>query len=146
MPRLIFVGFANSEKFLAAVDRTRPINLSVARRHGKADRRFGMRIDATVLTMSQVQGSEVIYFEHATHRYSVLNGEIFEKDKDRPHRLAEQVREFAERYLTESGVTWRDAMVSMPVNFVTLDGDAVFLKWDQRQESYLYIDHAEVVS
>lgn len=135
----IFVGFADSDKFLAAVDKNLPVNLSISRKHGKPDRRFGMAIDSTVLNMSQAQPNEVIYFQHVVHKYQVLHGEIFGRDTGKVGRLAEQVRVLTEQYLTERGISWRDAMVSAPVNYVMLDGEPTFLKWDKESDSFQYL-------
>lgn len=133
-----FIGFADSDKFLAAINRGLPVNLNVGRKFGRPDKRFGVSIDSTVLTMSQVQGNEVLYFEHVTHRYQVVHGQILELDREKPHRLAEQVLEAAKQYLNDHGVTWREALLSMPSSYITLDGVATFLVYEKESDSYLY--------
>lgn len=138
-----FVGFGNSDKFIDAIDRERPINLSISCRRGKPDRRYGMAIDATVLTMSQAQENETVYFETAVHKYRTLNGEYFGTDKEKVSRVARQVQEAVEKYLGEFGVTWRDAMLSMPLSYVKLEGDPTFLKWDNEGETFHYLSGDE---
>lgn len=132
-----FIGFADSDKFLAAIDRSRPVNLNVGRKFGRPDKRFGLAVDSTVLTLSQVQGNEVLYFEHVTHRYNVANGHVMDLDEEKHIRLADQVLEAAKQYLQEQGVTWRDALLSMPRNYMTLDGVPTFLQYD-KESGYLY--------
>lgn len=133
-----FVGFADSDKFLSACDRSRPINLAVTRKGGKPDRRFGMAVDSTVVTLSQVNDVEVLYFEHVTHRYHVAHGQVFERDETKHQRLAGQVDQAARQYLQDHGFAARDAMLSMPRNYTSLDGLATFLKYDKETESYSY--------
>jgi hypothetical protein len=133
-----YIGFADSDKFLAAVDRSRSINLNVGRKFGRPDRRFGVAIDSTVITMSQVQGDEVLYFEHVTNRYQTIGGRVMDMDEGKHVRLAEQVQEIAKQYLTDRGVTWRDALLSMPRSYITLDGESTFLKYDKTSDSFLY--------
>ena len=139
-----FVGFADSDKFLAALDPSRPVNLNINRQHGKADKRYGLAVDSTVLIMSQVRGCEVLYFEHVVHRYQVMNGQYFvEAEKEEAMRLADQVRKATEEYLSRHNITWRDALLSMPMNYTKLDGEPTFLKWDKETEAYSYQETAE---
>jgi hypothetical protein len=133
-----FIGFADSDKFLAAVDSARPINLNVGRKFGKPDRRFGISVDSTVLTMSQVLGDEVLYFEHITHRYQVANGHILDHDEKKHIRLSAQVEEIAKQYLIDHALTWREALLSMPRTYITLNGHPTFLTWDKENECFRY--------
>jgi hypothetical protein len=133
-----FIGFADSDKFLAAIDRERPVNLNVGRKFGRPDRRFGISVDSTVITLSQVRGNEVLYFEHVTHRYQTTGGQVLDLDEKKHVRLAKQVHKAAEQYLQDRGVSWRDALLSMPRNYMTLDGVATFLRYDKETESYHY--------
>ncbi len=126
-----FIGFADSDKFLAAVDPAKPINLNVGHKCGQPDRRFGISVDSTVITMSQVYGNEVLYFEHVTHRYQVANGYVMDLDERKHIRLGEEVQAAAEMYLKDHGLNWRDALLSMPRDYMTLDGVATFLAYDK---------------
>jgi hypothetical protein len=132
-----FIGFADSDKFLSAIDKSRPVNLMVGRKNGRADRKYGMAIDCTVLTMSQAKDGEVLYFEYVAHKYQTLHGEIFNCDKERPARLGEQVMKAAGQYLDDHGIAWREALLSMPMNYITMNGEPTFLKWD-KEEGYSY--------
>lgn len=132
-----YIGFADSEKFLEAVERERQINLDVSRKAGRPDRRFGIAVDCTVLTLSQVQGDEVLYFQHVTHRYQTNGGQVMDLDETKHVRLARQVLEITQEYLNEQGVSWRQALLAMPRNYTTLDGDATFLRYDKESQSYL---------
>ncbi len=139
-----FIGFSDSDKFLAAIDPSKPINLNISRKHGRPDKRFGIAVDSTVLTLSQVQGNEALYFAHATHRYQVMNGEVFGLDKDAPKHMADQVQKAVEEYLRRHNITWREALLAMPVNLVTLDGEPTFLKYDIHNHSYSYREPEDV--
>ncbi len=133
-----FIGFADSDKFLAAIDRSRPINLNISRKPGRPNGRFGIAVDSTVLRMSQVLENEVLYFEQITNRYQVVGGRVLDADENRHVRLAEQVDEIAQQYLTDHGVTWREALLSMPRSYTTLNGSAPFLQYDKESDSFSY--------
>jgi len=135
----IFIGFANSDKFIDAIDHKRPVNLSVHRKFGKPGK-YGISIDSTILEMSQVVDGEVLYIQKTCHRYQCLQGSPMERDGGRIERISTQVKNLAERYLDDYGLSWREAYVSMPANYVTLDGEATFLKWDKPADGYLYVD------
>ena len=135
---LKFIGFADSDKFIEAVDRSRPVDLTIGRKSGKPDKRFGIAGDSSVLTMSQVQGDEALYFECITYRWTVSNGQSFEIDQDKPRRLADQAFEAAKRYLTDHNIKYREALLAMPISYVKMNGEPTFLKWDKASESYLY--------
>ena len=131
-----YIGFSDSDQFLAAVNKLKPINLNVGRKNGKPGK-YGMAIDMTVVCLSQAQGDEVLYFQHATHKYQTLRGEIFDGDQEKPARLAEQVLAAAKQYLIDHGFIFREALLSMPINYITMDGDATFLKYSS-EEGYSY--------
>lgn len=84
-----------------------------------------------MLTMSQVYGSEVLYFEQVTHSYNVVNGHVMDLDEEKHIRLAAEVQAAAELYLTDHCLTWRDALLSMPRNYMTLNGVATFLSYEK---------------
>lgn len=137
----IFIGFASSDKFIDAIDHKRPVNLSVHRKFGKP-MKYGISIDNTILIMSQVVDGEVLYFQMTCHRYQTMQGQPLMSDRDpsKVSRISDQVKSFAERYLDDHGLSWREACVSMPANYITLDGEATFLKWDKPADGYLYVD------
>ena len=133
-----YIGFADSDAFLAAADPAKPINLNVGTKHGKPGR-YGLSVDYTILIMSQAHGDEVLYFEHIVHRYQAMSGEPMGFGDSKRIRLAEQAEQAAGRYLGERGFTCRQALLSMPANYVTLDGLPTFLAYDKSSDSYLYI-------
>ncbi len=138
-----FVGFSDSDAFLKAIDVSRSINLNISTRHGRQDKKFGMAQDSSVLTMSQVQGDEVIYFEFAFHRYAVLMGKPFDIEEQRIIQLSDQVRYAVEQYLIKHDLTWRSALVSMPLNCIRLEGEPTFLKYD-KDAGYSYREPKDV--
>ncbi len=141
-----FIGFADSDKFLGAIDPTKPINLNVSRKYGKPDHRFGISVDSTVITMSQVRGNEVLYFEHATHRFQVANGHVMDLDEEKHIRLGTEVQAAAELYLTDHCLTWRDALLSMPRTYTHLDGVATFLTYDKENGGHYRYSKVQAVN
>jgi hypothetical protein len=134
-----FIGFADSNKFLEAIDRSKPVNLFVGQKSGRPDRKFGIAVDATILTMSQVSGDEVLYFNDITHRWQSHGGHVFEADENRPHRLALKVMELTKRWLDDNQVQYREALLSMPTNYITLEGKATFLKYRKDGDTFEYV-------
>ncbi len=135
---LKFIGFADSDKFIEAIDRVRPVNLMIGRKSGKPDKQFGLSIDSSLLIISQIQGDEALYFECVTYRWRVLNGESMDLDQDKPQRLADQAYEAAKHYLDIHGIQYREAMLAMPASYIKMEGQATFLHWDKDSESYSY--------
>lgn len=135
-----YIGFADSDKFLEAIDRTKPVNLSMTRRSGHGDRRFGISIDQLVLTVSQAQPDEILYFECTPFRWQSVAGRPMLQDEDKPARLASESLRAAEKYLTDHGVIWREALLAMPSNYTTMHGEATFLHWNKEAESYEQAD------
>ncbi len=134
---LKYVGFADSDKFIEAVDRKRPVNLNVGRQNGKPDRRFGILPMTLLLTISQVQGDEVLYFECAAYHWRSLNGEPMLQDTDLPRRLAVEVYDLAAKHLKDHDISFREALLAMPTNYLKMHGAAMFLQWDEARQSYL---------
>jgi len=133
-----YIGFTDSDAFLAAIDRTRPVNLSVSHRAGRADAKLGIAVDTTSVTFSQGNADEVLYFQHVTQRYQVIGGQVMDADDDRPRRLAAQVLEVAKEYLRANDIKFRPALLSMPKNYVALDGHATFLRYYKETDSFQF--------
>src|SRR5512138_3413411 len=133
-----YIGFADSDKFIEAVDVMRPVNLNVGRRSGRPDRKFGILPQSIELTISQVQGDEVLYFECTTGRWQALNGRPMMQDEDAPRRWASSAFAAAAQYLADHQFTFREALLAMPANYVKMHGEATFLRWNKETESYEY--------
>jgi hypothetical protein len=143
-----YIGFPDSEKFIQAIDRTKPVNLFVGQKNGRPDKRFGIAVDSTILTLSQVQGDEVLYFNDITHRWHSNDGLVMDIDEDRPRRLAKMVFDIARKWLTANDIQFREALLAMPVNYIMLEGKSTFLKYDKPSDSFVFaldIAHAEQV-
>lgn len=134
-----FIGFADSAKFLEAIDRSKPVNLFVGKKSGRPDRKFGVSVDSTILTISQVRDNEVLYFNDATHRWQSVGGHPMERDEGRPYRLSMQVLEHAKHWLDDNQVQYREAMLSMPKNYIQLEGRSTFLKYNKTDDAFEYV-------
>ncbi len=133
-----YIGFADSDKFIEAVDHSRPVNLNVGRQSGRPDRKFGILPQSLVLTISQVQGDEVLYFECTTGRWNSINGSPMMQDEEAPRRWAVSAFEAAVQYLKEHDITFREALLAMPISLMKMHGDATFLHWNEQSKLYEY--------
>lgn len=137
MAATFFTGFSTCKDFLEAIDRFEVVNLSVGHREISHDRKYGLGIEGTFLTMSQVSGGEVLYFSSIVHRYRTIGGKPMDHDGQVP-KIAAQVEEFAIRFLKENEIKFRRALVAMPKSYVMLDGTTGFLKYNGESREFEY--------
>jgi len=131
-----FVGFPTPGQFLANIDLSRPVNVMVTRKHGPSGE-LGIALDSTVLTFSQAGQHETVYFECTVNRYQVYQGKVMDPSQ-KVEEIADQVDRHAKQYLTDHEIIWREALLSMPENYHTLNGSPEFLKWDKENKCYVY--------
>lgn len=132
-----YIGFTDSDKFLAAIDRSQVVNLTVTHNSGVPNK-LGLSVDRAILSISQVRDNEVLYFESVLVRYQMVNGVPLGPDEERHIRLATQALAIAEQYLKDAGVTWREALLSVPKALTVLRGSTTFLHYDKPSDSFQY--------
>lgn len=136
-----FVGFGKATDFLAAIDRSQPVNAECVTLTGKAGK-FGIALATTVIVLSQPRGSEIFYFYSPISRYQTLNGEpmIMNKQEiENRQTRNDRAYEITLAWLAGAGVTARHSIIAMPSTYRMLEGYADYMRYDKGSDLWIAV-------
>jgi hypothetical protein len=133
-----FIGFGTLEKFLKAIDLTKPVNADSIVIPGKSGV-SGIALNEQAIIVSQANQDEILYCNIIISRYQSLAGSSLplSPSEERIYQeRAESAWQIVKQVMEEAGAKVREALLATPQNLRTLDGSADCLKYNKTTGLY----------
>lgn len=127
-----FFGYGQLEKWLEAIDRSRPVYVIDSEEQAAVNGELGMSYHNLMILCSQPDGEgNVHYCRIIVGRVKRVHGELWSEQSKALVRHAEEASGIVHGWLAERNLTIREAAVDLPTGRQHMDGAAGFLKYSK---------------